>query len=262
MKKPFFHRRNTLIRFRISSFSVGILALGILLVLFRAVMPATFLTVASPLFHAGNSLTASVQNVTNSFANVRTLSRERTRLLAQNDALTRENETLSARVQDLTALIGTTTPSVHGVVASVLSRPPESPYDTLILSTHVGALVAKGDYVLAQGGTPIGTIVSVSAFTARAVLFSAPLATTTAWLGTGRIPLILVGGGSGTFEAHVPRQEKVALGDRVFVPGPALVHPIGVVARIDAPPTATMITLRIRPLVNIFSLTTVEIVPR
>lgn len=262
MKKPFFHRRNTLIRFRISYFSAGVLVLGVLLVLMRVAMPATLLTVASPLFHVGNTLTASVQNVTNSFGNVSTLARERTRLLAQNDALVRENGTLRARVEDLTALIGTTTSSMRGVVANILTRPPESPYDTLILGAQGNTSVTVGDYVLVQGGTPIGKIVNVSSNFYRAELFSSPLATTTAWLGTKRIPLTLVGEGSGAFRARIPRQEKVLVGDKVFVPGPASMHFIGVVARIDNDPTATMVTLRIRPLVNIFSLTTVDIVPR
>ncbi len=260
MKKTFFHRRNTLIRFRISTFSAGVLALGILLVLMRVIMPSTLLTVATPLFYAGNTLTASVQDVTSSFGNVRTLVHERTRLLVQNDALTRENGTLRARVQDLTALIGTTTPHV-GVVTNILTRPPESPYDTLVLGAGSHTSVAVGDYVLVQGGTPIGTIVNVYNNFSRALLFSSPLATTTAWLGTKRIPLTLVGEGSGAFRARIPRQEKVAIGDKVFIPGPSSMHLIGTIAHIYNDPTATMVTLRIRPLVNIFSLTTVEVAP-
>jgi len=199
----------------------------------RATMPSTLLTVAAPIFHAGDVLTASVQDATNSFGNVRTLAQERTHLLAQNDVLTRENGTLRARVQDLTALIGTTTPHVRGVVTNILTRPPESPYDTLVLGAGSHTSVAVGDYVLVQGGTPIGTIVNVSNGFSRAVLFSSPLATTTAWIGTKRIPLTLVGEGSGTFSARIPRQEKVSVGDKVFVPGPASMHLIGVVARID-----------------------------
>jgi len=224
-------------------------------------MPGLFLEAAAPLFNIGTSLTTDVFNVTNSFANTRALTNEKTQLLTRNNILLRENETLMARVQDLTALIGTSTPRVHGIVANVLARPPQSPYDTLLINSSASSHIIPGDYVLAQGGTPIGTIGAVYAHTAYVILFSTHNATTTAWVGTKRTPITLIGTGAGMFTARVVRQAGVSIGDRILVPGPGSVHTIGTVVRLDTEPVATMITLRIRPLVNIFSLTTVEVVP-
>lgn len=262
MKKPFFHKRNTLIRFRIFSFSTSLLALGVLLIIFRVTMPGLFLEATAPLLSIGTSLTTGISNVTNSFADTRALTHEKTQLLMQNNILLRENKTLTARVQDMTALIGTSTPRVRGIVANVLARPPQSPYDTLLINTSASSRITPGDYVLAQGGTPIGTIGTVYAHTAYVVLFSTPNATTTAWVGTKRIPITLIGTGAGTFAARVVRQAGVSIGDSILVSGPGSVHAIGTVVRLDTRPVATMTTLRIRPLVNIFSLTTVEVVPR
>ncbi len=230
--------------------------------MFRAVAPSIFIDATYPFSKAGTTLTASVDNVVSSFGDVNSLVREKNNLLKQNDELFRENKNLNARVDDLTKIIGTTTPTIHGIVAGVVSRPPESPYDTIVISASKKLEVSKGDFVLANDGTPVGKVSSVSTHTARVSLLSSPNATTTAWVGSGRIPVTLVGNGAGMFMVNVPRQINIAVGDSVFVAGPKMVRIIGVVLKKDSDPAATMVTLRVRPVVNIFSLTTVEVVPK
>ncbi|HQU07957.1 MAG: hypothetical protein B7X04_00770 [Parcubacteria group bacterium 21-54-25] len=260
MKKPFFRRHSALAESRFLSFAAFLVAIGIFFALLRFVAPSAFLTLSTPILRVGTVLDTQTARVMSGFANAQTLTAERNALVLQNTALSQQNQTLAARVTDLTTLVGTSTPPVPGIVADVLARPPESPYDTLIIDSGQRAGVAIGDLVQVMGGIPIGSISAVSTNAARVVLFSAPQASTTAWVGTSRVPIVLEGAGGGSFTASVPRATNISIGDGVFVPGRGI-QPIGHVVRLDAEPAAVTETLRIRPMVNIFSLTMVEVLP-
>ena len=260
MKKLFFRRRSALSESRLFSFGAILIAVGLIVALVRVVAPDTFLTLAAPVLREGSLLSVQTERIMSGFANTQTLASEHQALVVQNNALSIQNQILAARVQDLTALVGTTTPSVYGIVAAVLARPPESPYDTLVVDAGTKDGAELGDKVLAMGGVPIGAVSAISPRRARITLFSAPLASTTAWVGNARIPIVLEGSGAGTFIAQIPRAAGIVVGDKVFVPGKGI-RPIGTVKRIDTSPAAITEILRIRPTVNIFSLTVVEIVP-
>ena len=186
---------------------------------------------------------------------------ENQNLIMQNEALINRNRALSVQVNTLIALAGTTTPRVRGVVARVLARPNQSPYDTLIIGAGTASGSATGDVITAMGGIPIGTIKEVSTFSSRVLLFSSPGITTDAWVGVARNPITLKGTGAGTFTASVPHQTDIAVGDLVFVSG-APYFAIGRVVRVDAITGIVMETLRIKPFVNIFSLPTVVVMHR
>ncbi len=263
MKKQFSRRHSALSESRAFSFGALALAVGVVVVLLRLVAPGVFVAVTAPMLSVSTRLNASVADAASGFVNTQALTRERDALVAENADLTRENTALTARVQDLTSLIGsaTATTPVRGIAATVRMRPPESPYDTLVIDAGSADTVSAGDRVLAQGGVPLGTVVSVAAHTSRVQLFSAPTATTTAWVGPTREPIVLEGAGAGTFTAQVPKQTTITLGEAVFVPG-AGIQPIGTVVHIDADPSAVMAALEIQPTVNPFSLTMVEVVPQ
>ncbi len=256
MKKKFYHRRSVYLTQH--SFSKGgiILAIIILLALFRIVAPSAFLTITTPLFYVSSYVNKNMSYIFESLAQKQELVKQNNTFRQHNQALLNENRALLTRIDSLTELLGTTTPSIRGVVANVIARPPESPYDMLIIDagTKVGSTV--GDVVVANGGIPIGTISEVSPYVARVILFSSPNATTTAWVGASHYPIILKGTGSGTFTAQIIRQTKVMVDDMVFVPGIPQ-HAIGRIVRIDTAPAAVIETLRIKPFVNIFSLATI-----
>ncbi len=261
MKKKFYRKRSAFLTPRVFSGGSIALAVVILFALFRLVAPDAFLTVTAPLFYAGSFVYEKISTPFIVTVQRKDLYNKNQTLLKQNEALLNRNRTLSASVNSLTELVGTTTPRVHGVVANVLTRPSQSPYDTLIIDAGSTSGSVIGDIVTAQGGIPIGTIYEVSPSVARVDLFSSVGKKTPALIGTSHNSITLYGTGSGTFTATVPSQMKVSVGDNIFIHGsPSFV--IGRVISIDAPIGSAMETLRIKPFVNIFSLTLVEVTHR
>lgn len=260
MKRQFFPKHNLLAApHQLFSFGVVLIVFAIFVAILRVAAPSTFFYVATPLLHVGDTINYQTKKMINSFGNAQKLTAERNTLSVRNTTLLRENIILEARVHELTTLIGTSSPASQGIVADVLSRPPESPYDTLLVDAGSSSKVRVGDVVLARGGIPVGNIVTITSQTALVRLFSSPNATTTSWVGATHVPIVLRGVGGGTFTARVSKGSTVTIGDVVFASS-YRARPIGTVVRIDTRPTAVVQTLYIRPFVNIFSLTAVEIV--
>jgi cell shape-determining protein MreC len=146
----------------------------------------------------------------------------------------------------------------EGVMAGVLMRPPESPYDTLVLSSGATDDVALGMRVFGPGGVPIGTISQVTADFSRVTLFSSPGVVTQGWVGETRVPIEMRGVGGGAVEAVIPRPVAVAEGDVVFTGGPGAIA-YGTVVKVIDNPSSPQVALRIMPAVNLFSLTWVNV---
>ncbi len=64
--------------------------------------------------------------------------------------------------------------------------------------------------------------------------------------------------GAGSFSSTIPQTSSVAVGDTVYVPGPGAL-PIGTVIKIDTDASSPTEVLHVQPLVNLFSITWVEI---
>lgn len=237
--------------------SVIALAFAALFLLARILLPGLFLTVTAPFLTFGDRLSGRVSGFFAGAGDARALAKENAALAAQNADLTLENGALTAKVADLTALIGTTTPAARGILASVVARPPETPYDTLVLAAGSAAGLAPAMEVVGPAGTPLGLIESVTPDFSRARLFSAAGVLTDAWVGAARVPIGLKGVG-GSFSASLPQGSGIAAGDLVYISGPGAV-PVGRVARITGAASDPVVTLAIAPLVNVLSLPWVEV---
>jgi cell shape-determining protein MreC len=231
---------------------IGLVVLIVIAV--RLVAPSVLARISTPLWNIGSHLTASVGSVTSPAQPVA----DTEKLSAQNAALTEENAALTAKVADLTALLGTRAEPENAILASVIARPPVAPYDVLIIDQGTNASVALGALALGPGGTPIGTVGVVNNRESRIALFSTKGLETSAWVGSTRLPLTLVGAGAGTFTASVPRTAPVVPGDGVYVAAAGAV-PIGTVVSIDSEPSSPTVDLRIRPYTNPFSITWVTV---
>lgn len=238
----------------------GAIAVAVLVILggLRLVFPDAFSALLTPLWRAGNAVSASVAGTGTFFTSKDTLTREQTRLQAENDALKAQNAVLVARTHDLAKLLGTRTEVNASILAGVLARPPVSPYDVLVIDRGTGEGVASGAHVFGNGGTPLGTVGVASEHSSRVLLYSAPGRETTAWVGEARVPVTLMGQGSGAFTARVARDAVVVVGDQVYVEGPGAL-PVGSITEVQSDPSAPKSTLRIRPVTNIFSVTWVTV---
>ncbi len=265
MKRPYSHKPSA----PQALWAFGLVVLVLLIVLVSWVfMPGVVLTIASPFWKVGNSFDTSIANMVSGFENKEVLAKNNSMLIAQNTLLTQENAVLTTRSQDLIALLGgqvatgtaasNSQSSQNGIPAGVLARPPESPYDTLVVAAGTDNGVAVGAQVFSQGGIPIGTIKHETQGIAQVSLYSSPGRATDGWVGENRTPLTLTGTGGGTFSSILPKTTPVSVGDTVYFPGPGAI-PIGTVTGIDSPDSSTNVVLHIEPLVNLFSVTWVLI---
>jgi cell shape-determining protein MreC len=233
------------------------LALALLVLIFvvlRLFAPQALIAVSAPLWGAGNAVTGAVGMASLPFADVAKLRAERDALLQENDALRAETATQKAQLADL-GLLGAPAGYIR---AGVLNRPPVTPYDTLVVGAGVRDGVTDGVYAYGPGGTPVGRVAGVADTSSRIELFSLPTQETEGWVGANRLPITLIGRGAGAFEAALPRDTSVAVGDIVYLPGPGAL-PIGTVLRIDSDPSSPRAVIHVQPIVNPSSLTWVSI---
>jgi len=169
--------------------------------------------------------------------------------LADRDALYAENLDLKKR-------LGREVRAAR-VLASVLLRPPMTPYDTLMIDAGSAEGVATGDVVSAGGTALIGAVSEVYARSARVALFSAPGESYDALL-RGAIPVKVEGQGGGSMQARVPSGTAVAAGDAVVLPGIAG-GMTATVSHVERAESESFVTLYMQLPANIFTLRYVEV---
>jgi cell shape-determining protein MreC len=247
MKKRFSRNNNSGLLTPSRALSAGLLV--VLLVLFgiRSFFPDVFMGLVSPFATGGKLLSAYS-------AGGDSVRVERDKLLLELEEERAKYASLEAMYADVTGF----SPEVSGLLAGVTLRPPVSPYDVLVVSLGRDAGVSAGMVAYTRANVPIGTVEQVSDTSSRILLYSAPERVTLGWVGEGKIPVSLVGRGSGTFVGELSKDGPITIGDGVFIPGPGA-QLIGHVVAIDNAPSAPSVTIQIRPLGNPFSVTWVKL---
>jgi cell shape-determining protein MreC len=254
MKRTFLSKRNALFSSAGISWSAGVLVFALVVLFVRLLMPNLFWVAFSPLFKSADALSAQSHFFLQHFSDAAALASKNEQLMNENTALASENQALSQKMLSISALQDVST----GILAGVVARPPESPYDTLVLATGSDGGVVVGMEVFGREGTPLGVISTVTTNFSRATLFSSPNMNTLGWIGHTAIPLSITGAGAGAMNAIASRSAGIATGDVVFVPGPGML-PVGTVIRVDSDSSSPSVALRIQPIRNPFSLSWVLI---
>lgn len=259
MKKTFLVKRNALLTSRNVSWGVCAFAVSLVVLLIRFAAPNLFWQVLAPAFRASDAFTTESHAFLNNFSNAASLAERNEKLTSENFALASDNRALLQKVANLSSLSGSSvTKNDTGISAGVVARPPESPYDTLLLAAGERNGVLAGMEAFGNGGVPIGIVSSVWSDFSRITLFSSAGSVTSGWVGYANVPITITGAGAGAMNASASRSAGVVVGDVVFVPGPGML-PIGSIVRIDSDPLSPGVTLRIRPAVNPFSIAWVEL---
>jgi cell shape-determining protein MreC len=214
-----------------------------------------------PLWSNQNASSADIGVFVKSFRSKQSLVRENILLkdeLQQNISIQLQNRALREENEALRESLGNRSLD-EIILASVLQRPPFTPYDTLLVDIGVEGIVRKGNRVIKDGSVLIGTVSRVDGRTATVTLLSTPGIQTEIFIGTSTASAIAEGLGSGNFIIQVPRELKVKEGEIVFV-SDAFSFPLGEVASVEVEPTDPFSTLRIQNSFNFNSLRWVEIV--
>ncbi len=256
MKRTFLAKRKGLLSS--VNFSWGVLALvfAVLMLLMRLLAPNIFWQAFAPAFRGADALAAQSHLLFSSFENNATLFLKNEFLIKENVALINENRALTAKERALSALFKapSNTEIPEDILASVVTRPPESPYDTLVIAAGMEMGVTVGMEVFGIGSVPVGIVSEVLPDFSRVTLFSSPRTVVHGWVGHAKFPITIQGAGGGAMRASLARSAGIGVGDTVFAPGPGAL-PIGTVTHIADDPTAPEVVLRITPAVNLFSIT-------
>ncbi len=245
MKTQYFRRTKRFLSPQYGLFIVIAAVLFLILAGLRFLAPGAFTALFTPLWGAGTSVTGAIEGV----GDAPSLAAEVERLTAENETLRNENQALVAGAEA----------AVAGITAGVIARPPLAPYDILI----VGKGERDGVYARMQvfsKGIPVGTVESVAPGSARVALYSSSGRASEGWVGENRIPITLTGRGAGAFSADVPREAGIVEGDAVYLPGPGGL-PVGSVVRVESNASSPRATVRVRPIANPFTMTSVVIAP-
>ncbi len=181
--------------------------------------------------------------------------------LARAKAAAADRDALVAENAQLRALLGRTPAGETRVLASVLQRPPGTPYDTLLVDVGARHGVVVGQHVSAGGSVMLGDVTAVNDATSVVTLYSAPGRELAAILthGATSIPISLSGQGAGSFVAELPSGTQVAVGDSVTLSDIPGAIP-GTVSAVVAKEGESFVKVYLHLPVNLFDLRYVEII--
>ncbi len=165
-------------------------------------------------------------------------------------------QTLSDELMRLEELLNLPTDEVVAT-ARVVSRPPRTHYDTLLLELSSGHRVSVGDGVFFER-VKLGAISTVSGNAATVALLSLPGARTDARAGDPTGIVILEGLGGGAFTFDVPVSVSIEPGD-VVVDASNDLHALAVVARVNEEPDKTVKTVYAHAPVSLFEVRYVSV---
>ncbi|MFA5997658.1 MAG: rod shape-determining protein MreC [Candidatus Paceibacterota bacterium] len=207
---------------------------------------------------------SSTANIWNSFL---TNFRDKNFLVNENAMLRGEIDRMQAQVLDRNLLaervvtLEGTLGRAQGddrVTATVFVNQNKSPYDILVIDAGSDNGVAQGDDVVFAGSGVIGEIAEVTSTASKVRLYSSSGVDTQAVVGSHFVPIVAAGHGMGNFEAKVPQDSIVAVGDSVVTTKGNLI--LGSVSLVEEKPAEPFKRIYFRTPFNITEIRSVEII--
>ena len=205
--------------------------------------------------------------IENKFSNIFEDFRYKSTLVAENKSLSDQIVNLKANFsnydelllenQELKDVMGRAS-STNFILATVISKPPTSPYDTLIIDGGTKAGMEVGQAVNVNGDVPIGTISEVFLDSALVDLYSSPGDKMDARLDPAQIDVTLFGHGGGDYLVSVPHDLTVATSS-VVVSKEINPHVLGKLQKTISDPRDSSQTLIFSSPININQLSFVEV---
>lgn len=188
-------------------------------------------TVFRPVLVLGNKIGGKVSSFRSYFISKNSLltNNKNLKLDLDKDKATMANyNSILAENQSLKEILGRKDEKMNMVLSAILSKPNQSPYDTLIIDAGTKQGIKTGNIVFAFGNVPIGRVDFVYENSAKVVLFSNTGEETQAIISIGsssvgkigkNIFIQLIGRGGGNFETILSRDLTLTKGDQAVLPG-------------------------------------------
>lgn len=141
--------------------------------------------------------------------------------------------------------------SSNKVVSNILSKPPQSPFDTFVLDSGADSGVSVGDRVYISDTIIVGKIAEVTPKTSIVRMFSnggQESEVTSARTGNN---FVIKGSGGSNFTLEVPKETDIVWGDVFLYPG-SNTSVIASVYFVDSSSQSSFKTVHLRYPVNIF----------
>ncbi len=179
--------------------------------------------------------------------------------LASYEVMALNYKGFAEREAELASLVGRAE-ETGGIPATVLVRPPRTPYDTFIIDAGSKNGVAKGMRVALPEGPVLGSVVEVFSRQSKVTLFSSPEMEMEAVLERGGVSATLQGKGGGNFQMYLPRETEVEPGDIVYT-SETLPRFLAQVEEAGSNPTDALIEVLLTGPSNIFEIRSVVVLP-
>lgn len=217
---------------------------------------------ATPVFNAGNVVTANIEEFFGNFRRRSSLVEENANLreeIIRMQAKVLDRNILEEKVQMLEEMFGRKGVD-NRVVSAVLRGSGQSPYDTLIIDAGEDVGIRLGNLAVYAGASVIGKVVEVYPSSAKIMLFSSPQEKEIAVLiGEHKIPVFARGMGMGNFEAKVPQGSLVSVGGEVLLSEDQRVI-LGIVGAVEEKESMPFVKVLFRVPFNIAEIRHVEII--
>ena len=234
----------------------------IFLILILATGPArnTLFFISDPIWKLENSIMNS--SLFEYFKSKQGLIDEKTALeqkLFLDGNLMSLNTTLQAENDSLKDLLGRKDTKQKTVLASVLVKPPQIPYDSLVVDIGEDYGLKVGDKVMASANVYIGEVSEVLPHSAKITLYSTPGKKLSVVLGASSVTAEAVGMGGGNFNVSLPREVEVKEGDVIVIPS-ITTNVFGIVEKVNFKDKDSFQTVLFKSPVNVSELNFVEVV--
>ena len=218
-------------------------------------------TVFRPVLILGQSIGRGFSNAGAYFASKKYLMQENENLknqIIQSEADRANYATVLDENNKLKEILGRKNTNGEMILGTILSKPRESIYGTLIIDAGENQGITIGQRVFALGNIPIGKIVEVDANSSKVLLYSNP-GEKTEIVVTGKDTFMeVIGRGGGNFEMILPRDFVLDVGTEVHLPG-ITPYILGTVATILSDPRDAYQKALLASPINIQELKFVEI---
>ena len=237
-------------------------------------------TVFRPVLIVGNNLGGKFKSLGAYFVSKNSLYLQNQKLqseVAFDDARMANYDSVVADNASIKEILGRKDPKIPMILSAILSKPNQSPYDTLVVDVGASGGIKIGDTVFALGHSqtgealgdvPIGSIAETYSDSSKVILFSNAGEKTQVVVenkpvsaGTGpskNVFMEIVGRGGGNFEMIIPRDFILTAGDQVVLPG-LTPYVVGIVETIISDPRDPFIKALLTSPVNVQELKFVEV---
>jgi len=228
-----------------------------------------------PVLVLGQKVEGKVQNIGSYFISKNYLYNQNQKLQAEvsfDDARMANYNSVAADYANLKEILGRKDPKVNMILAAVLAKPNQNPYDILLIDAGTTEGIKVGDTVFALGDVPVGHVSDVYSDSAKVILFSNPGETTQAVISsalnadgtvatTSYAPnafVQVVGRGGGNFEMVMPKDFNFQAGGQVVLPG-INSYVLAIFQKVISDPRSSSTKILLTSPVNIQALKFVEV---